>query len=75
MGLPSPSLSLSRQSWRFGGWHPTPWYDWHRYCGGNMRCWVWDEEGLMFEYDGEWTYRSFQEHARDVLKEASDVGS
>lgn len=78
MGVPSlmdffgtkPPKSMLR--WANRGWHLTPWWDWHRYRGGKMRSWCWDEDGLSFEYDGEYAYRSFEEHARKVLEEACD---
>ena len=72
MGLPNPFTMTppkSYLSWANTGWQVTPWWDWHRYCGGNMREWVWDESTFTFEYDGKFIYRSFEEHARHVLLE------
>lgn len=58
--------------WRGGdGWHVTPWWDWHRYRGGKMRSWKWDDECIAGAYDGKYFYRSFEEHAKRVLQEAA----
>lgn len=78
MGLPylfDLILPPPRPTWRNDAWHVTPWWDWRRYCGGNMRSWHWDDDCIAGAYDGSWKYRSFEEHARIVLQEACDGSS
>lgn len=60
--------------WANNGWERTPWWDWHRYLHGDMRCWRWEDGPLNIggPYDGDWHYRTFIEHARKVLEETCD---
>lgn len=73
MGLPSFTSYPPKTyiGWANTGWHVTPWWDWHRYRGGKMRAWVWEETPMAIgsDYDGLFIYRTFEEHARHVLLE------
>lgn len=49
-------------------WEPTPWWHPRYWFGYRMRQWKW-EDGYGGPYDGDYHYRTFEQHARLTLEE------
>lgn len=48
-------------------WHVTPKWNWRFWIGHRMRRW-----SERHDYEGDWEYRTYVQHAAAVLKEACE---
>jgi len=48
-------------------WQQTPRWHWRRWVGYSMRRWSWDD--FIGPHDGEWQYRTYEQHARILLEQ------